>query len=76
MKEVDIQTVAKKKYKAPTDPNHIEPVAENYLNHNFIPGKPNKTWIVAIMNFFSHLPQDYRLGAMWETDQILNNSST
>ena len=32
MQEVDIHTMAKKKYKATTNSKHIQPVAPNHLN--------------------------------------------
>ena len=42
MQEMDIQAVAKRKYKATTDSNHTQFVAENHLNHDFISEKSNK----------------------------------
>ena len=42
MQELGIQTVAKRKYKATTDPRHSQPVAENHLNRQFTPERPNR----------------------------------
>jgi putative transposase len=41
MQELDIQAVAKREYKATTDSKHTQPVAENHLNRDFTPDKPN-----------------------------------
>ena len=41
MQEIGIQALAKRKYQAPTDSKHSKPVAENHLNPNFTPDKPN-----------------------------------
>ena len=48
MSELGIQAVAKRKYKATTDSAHTKPVAENHLNRNFTPGKPNISWVADI----------------------------
>lgn len=48
MQELDIQAVAKKKYKSTTDSAHSKPVAENHLNRDFTPKKPNKYWVADI----------------------------
>ena len=48
MQELDIQAVAKKKYRATTDSNHTRPVAFNHLNRNFTPERPNKAWVADI----------------------------
>jgi len=48
MSEMGIQAVAKKKYKATTDSAHSKPVAENHLNRDFTPEKPNKSWVADI----------------------------
>ena len=48
MQELDIQAVAKKKYKATTDSTHSKPVACNHLNRNFTPDRPNKAWVADI----------------------------
>ena len=45
---MDIQAVAKKKYKATTDSTYTQLVAENHLNRDFTPGKPNKYWVADI----------------------------
>ena len=48
MQELDIQAVAKKKYKATTDSNHTKPIAFNHLNRNFTPERPNRAWVADI----------------------------
>ncbi len=48
MRELEIQAVAKKKYKATTDSNHTRPVAFNHLNRNFTPDRPNTSWVADI----------------------------
>jgi len=48
MSEMGIQAVAKKKYQATTDSAHSKPVAENHLNRNFTPDKPNNSWVADI----------------------------
>jgi len=48
MSELGIQAVAKKKYKATTDSSHTKPVAENHLNRDFTPDKPNTSWVADI----------------------------
>lgn len=48
MQELEIQAVAKRKYKATTDSNHSKPVADNHLNRNFTPDKPNQYWVADI----------------------------
>ena len=48
MQELDIQAVARKKYKATTDSAHSKPVAENHLNRDFTPDKPNASWVADI----------------------------
>jgi putative transposase len=48
MQELDIQAVAKRKYKATTDSAHAKPVAENHLNRKFTPAKPNTSWVADI----------------------------
>ena len=48
MQEMNIQAVAKRKYKATTDSAHAKPVAENHLNRNFTPDKPNTSWVADI----------------------------
>jgi len=48
MRDLEIQAVAKKKYKATTDSNHSKPVAENLLNRDFTPEKPNTSWVADI----------------------------
>ncbi len=48
MRELDIQAVAKRKYKATTDSTPSKPVACNHLNRNFTPERPNTSWIADI----------------------------
>jgi len=48
MGELDIHAVAKRKYKATTDSKHSNPVAENHLNRDFAPKKPNQAWVADI----------------------------
>ena len=48
IRELDIQAVAKKKYKATTDSSHTKPVACNHLNRNFTPDNPNTSWVADI----------------------------
>jgi transposase InsO family protein len=48
MRELDIQAVAKKKYKVTTDSNRTKSVACNHLNRDFTPDKPNKAWVADI----------------------------
>ena len=48
MRELGIQAVAKKKYKATTDSSHTKPVAENHLKRDFTPDKPNNSWVADI----------------------------
>lgn len=47
-RELDIQAVAKRKYKTTTDSAHSNPVAENHLNRNFTAAKPNTSWVADI----------------------------
>lgn len=48
MSELDIQAVAKRKYQATTDSTHSKPVADNLLNRDFTPDKPNTSWVADI----------------------------
>jgi len=48
MQELGIQAVAKRKYQATTDSRHSQPVAENHLNRQFTPERPNKYWVADI----------------------------
>ena len=48
MRQMGIQAVAKKKYKATTDSAHTKPVAENLLDREFAPAKPNTSWVADI----------------------------
>ena len=53
MQELAIQAVAKRKYKATTDSKHSKPVAENRLNRNFTPEKPNTSWVADITYIYT-----------------------
>jgi transposase InsO family protein len=53
MRELDIQAIAKKKYKATTDSIHTKPVACNHLNSNFTPERPNKAWVANITYIYT-----------------------
>jgi putative transposase len=44
MREADLKPVWKKKFVNTTDSNHDLPVAENILNRQFNPAKPNQAW--------------------------------
>lgn len=44
MRENDIRTRHKCRYKATTDSKHGLPVADNLLNRNFAPSAPNQVW--------------------------------
>lgn len=48
MQELAIQAVAQRKYRVTTDSAHAKPVAENHLNRNFTPEKPNTSWVADI----------------------------
>lgn len=48
MQELGIQAIAKRKYKVTTDSRHSRPVAENHLNRQFTPEKPNTSWVADI----------------------------
>ena len=48
MCEINIQAVAKRKYKATTDSSHSRPVADNLLDRYFTPEKPNTSWVADI----------------------------
>lgn len=43
MKQSNIRSIVKKRYKVTTDSSHKYPVAENVLNRNFITKEQNKT---------------------------------
>jgi len=48
MQETGLQAVAKRTYKVTTDSRHSRPVAENYLNRQFTPKRPNQYWVADI----------------------------
>ena len=45
MKEMDIQSKGRRKFKATTDSNHTEPICENLLNRDFNPIGPSLKWV-------------------------------
>lgn len=53
MQELGIQAVAKRKYKATTDSRHSRPVAENHLNRQFTPKRPNQYWVSDITYIYT-----------------------
>ena len=53
IRELGIQGVAKKKYKATTDSSHTKLVAYNHLNRNFTPERPNKAWVADIAYIYT-----------------------
>jgi transposase InsO family protein len=53
MQELDICAIAKKKYRATTDSRHTQPVAENHLNREFKPDKPNSSWLADITYIYT-----------------------
>ena len=53
MQELDICAVAKRKYKATTDSKHSQPVAENHLNRDFTPKRPNQYWVADITYIYT-----------------------
>ncbi len=53
MQELGIQAMAKKKYKATTDSKHTQPVAENHLNRDFTPKRPNQYWVADITYIYT-----------------------
>jgi len=48
MQELNIQAIAKKKYRVTTDSNHTRPVAFNHLNRSFTSERPNRAWVADI----------------------------
>ena len=53
MQGLDIQAVAKKKYRATTDSRHTQPVAENHLHRKFRADKPNQVWVADITYIYT-----------------------
>ena len=45
MKDAEIRSKRRKKYKATTDSNHNHPVAANIINRNFTVDAPNQVWL-------------------------------
>ena len=53
MQKLDIQVLSKKKYKVTTDSRHSRPVAQNYLNRQFTPDRPNLSWVADITYIYT-----------------------
>jgi len=53
MQELGIQAIAKRKYKATTDSRHTQKVAENHLNRQFTPKRPNQYWVADITYIYT-----------------------
>ena len=53
MQELGTQAVAKRKYKSTTDSRHTQEVAENYLNRQFTPERPNQYWVADITYIYT-----------------------
>jgi transposase InsO family protein len=54
MREAELKPVWKKKFVNTTDSNHDLPVAENILNRQFNPSKPNQAWTSDITYIRTH----------------------
>ena len=52
MKDMNIQSKHRKKYKVTTDSNHKEPIFDNLLNRNFSPDKPSQ----ALVSDITYIP--------------------
>jgi len=48
IQEMGIQAMSKRKYEDTTDSVHSKPVAENQINRDFTPKKPNTSWVADI----------------------------
>ena len=59
MQELAISALAKKKYRATTDSRHTQPVAENHLNLEFKPDKPNSSWLADITYIYTQEGRPY-----------------
>ena len=53
MKDMNIQSKRRKKYKVTTDSNHQEPIFENLLNRNFSPDAPSQ----ALVSDITYIPR-------------------
>lgn len=51
MKELQIRSISKPRYKLTTNSNHQKPIAENLLNRNFNPTQPNDVWASDVTQF-------------------------
>lgn len=47
-RELGLRCKQKKKFKATTNSNHDLPIADNLLNQNFAPTRPNEAWVTDI----------------------------
>lgn len=54
MHDNDIHAKTKRKFRHTTDSNHTRPVAENLLDRQFNPSKPNEVWLADITYIWTH----------------------
>jgi putative transposase len=54
MRENNIRSITKKKFKITTDSKHNNPVFKNILNRQFKVEKPNKVWVSDITYIYTH----------------------
>ena len=52
MKEMDLKSKTRAKFKATTDSTHKEPLCENLLDRQFNPSSPTMTWISPIFQLW------------------------
>lgn len=45
MKQLGLTVKIKRKYRVTTQSKHHHPVADNVLNREFNPGRPNQAWV-------------------------------
>ena len=65
MKKLDLTVRRKKQYIVTTDSKHNHKVADNLLNREFNPDKPNQVWttdITYLKSQSSGIPEDYSAG--------------
>ena len=51
MNKMNLQAIAKKKFKVTTDSEHTKPIYENVLNRDFVTTKINQKWVGDISYF-------------------------